>query len=94
MCKAEYPCISYVRPNLLPFVRKHLLAFTSNVIEYVLSFLNLRLKLYYDHGEIKRYNGKRRMGELKAFVDKFAVTSEVRHNTRGSHVTEGLMCVH
>lgn len=34
------------------------------------------LKLYYDHGEIKRYNGKRRMGELKAFVDKFAVTSE------------------
>lgn len=34
------------------------------------------------------------MGELKAFVDKFAVTSEVRHNTRGSHVTEGLMCVH
>lgn len=36
MCKAEYPCISYVRPNLLPFVSEHLLAFTSNVIEYVL----------------------------------------------------------
>ena len=36
-----------------------------------------RLKLYYDQGEIKRYNGKRRMNDLKAFVDKFAGTSEV-----------------
>ncbi|CAH3015328.1 unnamed protein product [Porites evermanni] len=34
------------------------------------------LKLYYDQGEIKRYNGKRRMNDLKAFVDKFAGTSE------------------
>ena len=33
------------------------------------------------------------MGELKAFVDKFAVTSEVRRNTRGSHITEGLIHV-
>ena len=36
-----------------------------------------RLKLYYDQGDIKRYNGKRRMNELKAFVDKFVRTSEV-----------------
>lgn len=36
-----------------------------------------RLKLYYDHGEIKRYNGKRRVDDLKAFIDKFVVTSEV-----------------
>ena len=36
-----------------------------------------RLKLYYDQGETKRYNGKRRMNELKTFVDKFAGTSEV-----------------
>ncbi|CAH3157056.1 unnamed protein product [Porites lobata] len=34
------------------------------------------LKLYYDQGEIKRYNGKRRMNDLKALVDKFAGTSE------------------
>ena len=36
-----------------------------------------RLKLYYDQGETKRYNGKRRMNDLKTFVDKFAGTSEV-----------------
>ncbi|XP_068736840.1 thioredoxin domain-containing protein 5-like isoform X2 [Montipora capricornis] len=34
------------------------------------------LKLYFDHGEIKRYNGKRRMNDLKAFVNKFLATSE------------------
>ena len=33
--------------------------------------------MYYDQGEIKRYNGKRRMNDLKALVDKFAGTSEV-----------------
>ena len=33
--------------------------------------------MYYDHGEIKRYNGKRRVDDLKAFIDKFVVTSEV-----------------
>lgn len=36
------------------------------------------LKLYFDHGEIKRYNGKRRMSDLKAFVNKFLATSEER----------------
>lgn len=40
-------------------------------------FFPQRLKLYYDHGEIKRYNGKRRVDDLKAFIDKFVVTSEV-----------------
>lgn len=33
--------------------------------------------MYYDHGEIKRYDGKRRVDDLKAFIDKFVVTSEV-----------------
>ena len=41
------------------------------------NFSSQRLKLYYDHGEIKRYNGKRRVDDLKAFIDKFVVTSEV-----------------
>ena len=44
----------------------------------MLFFLLSRLKLYFDHGEIKRYNGKRRMNDLKAFVNKFLATSEVR----------------
>ena len=43
------------------------------------SFFLSRLKLYYDHGEIKRYSGKRRMADLKAFVDQFVVTSEVNN---------------
>ena len=47
----------------------------------VLFFLLSRLKLYFDHGEIKRYNGKRRMNDLKAFVNKFLATSEVRFRT-------------
>lgn len=45
----------------------------------VISFFTLRLKLYFDHGEIKRYNGKRRISDLKAFVNKFLATSEVRY---------------
>ena len=53
-------------------------------VHNILFLFFLRLKLYYDHGEIKRYNGKRRMGDLKAFVDKFAVTSEVRCSKTGS----------
>ena len=44
----------------------------------MLFFLLSRLKLYFDHGEIKKYNGKRRMNDLKAFVNKFLATSEVR----------------
>lgn len=45
------------------------------------------LKLYYDHGEIKRYNGKRRVDDLKAFIDKFVVTSEQK-DTEQSETSE------
>ena len=48
------------------------------ILVYFVSFY-YRLKLYYDHGEIKRYSGKRRMADLKAFVDQFVVTSEVNN---------------
>ena len=61
-------------------------------VHNILFLFFFRLKLYYDHGEIKRYNGKRRMGDLKAFVDKFAVTSEVRcsKTARGGTPYNGL----
>ena len=50
----------------------------SVLILFAVVYFFLRLKLYYDQGEIKRYNGKRRMmNDLKASVDKFAWTSEV-----------------